>query len=606
MRAVGLSVGTTTLAAVTSDNAVRRPPSVTVAGRPITDFVDRVGDPVGILAADGSSHRAERLLAEALRAAAYDATRGAPLPDVVAVSTPAHWRQASVDALTRALARVPEWSRRPPMVLSDVDAAATAMQTDPGLPLRGVLAVCDFGGSGTSLTLVDAAHSAARIGATVRHPDLAGDTVDQALLTHVIGELAGAGSVDLNSTSAIGSLWNLRAQCRAAKERLSASAVTALPVELPEFRGDIRITRAELDALVREPLDDFLRLLDDTLRRNGIHPADLSAVVTVGGGAAMSTITTTLSEHLRVPVITRPRPDLVAATGAALRALRGPADTTATALATAVPAAAAPSAAVAAAAPVVPPSAASTSAQSLAWSEVPAAPDDALDLDLEDDAAPFTGLTGARPMIEFDTPDEEPGPQGIRWYRRPTTVMVAAAAVLIAAVSATAVVLVNDAGVVHQVSDPTPSISTTPPAPAPVVAAPPAQAPAPEAVAPPPRTVVVAPAPVTHQVQNAPAPAPVEAPPPAPAPVEAPPPAPEPEPAAPVTSTVTETVTPSPTPTPPPSPEPKPEPEPEPEPSSPAPQPSADPPVQQWIPTIPPIPTIPGLPPALQPPGTQR
>ncbi len=62
-QAVGLSVGTTTLTAVTADNAVRRAPVLTVGGTPdrpvtIADFVDRVGDPIGIIAPDGSTHRA--------------------------------------------------------------------------------------------------------------------------------------------------------------------------------------------------------------------------------------------------------------------------------------------------------------------------------------------------------------------------------------------------------------------------------------------------------------------------------------------------------------------------------------------------------------------
>ena len=64
-----------------------------------------------------------------------------------------------------------------------------------------------------------------------------------------------------------------------------------------------------------------------------MRPADLAAVASVGGGAAIPVITTTLSEHLRVPVITTPRPALTGAIGAALRAARGPADDSATALA---------------------------------------------------------------------------------------------------------------------------------------------------------------------------------------------------------------------------------------------------------------------------------
>ena len=50
--AVGLSIGSTMLAAVTATGAVTGPPLLTRAGRPIDDFVERVGDPVGIIAAE--------------------------------------------------------------------------------------------------------------------------------------------------------------------------------------------------------------------------------------------------------------------------------------------------------------------------------------------------------------------------------------------------------------------------------------------------------------------------------------------------------------------------------------------------------------------------
>ena len=114
--ALGLSMGATNLAAVTADRALtrkpvltlyrQRPPEVGVPsenprlnepGLVITDFVDRVGDPAGIVAADGTMHRSETLIADGLRALAYAATDGRALPDDVAVTYPAHWDPAAVD-----------------------------------------------------------------------------------------------------------------------------------------------------------------------------------------------------------------------------------------------------------------------------------------------------------------------------------------------------------------------------------------------------------------------------------------------------------------------------------------------------------------------------
>ena len=55
-------------------------------------------------------------------------------------------------------------------VVSDATAALTALRANPGLPTRGVIVLCDFGGSGTSITLVNAARDFAPFGETVRLP----------------------------------------------------------------------------------------------------------------------------------------------------------------------------------------------------------------------------------------------------------------------------------------------------------------------------------------------------------------------------------------------------------------------------------------------------
>jgi molecular chaperone DnaK (HSP70) len=344
--ALGLSVGATNLAAVTADLALSRKPVLTLyrqrppeVGTPsenprldepglvITDFVDRVGNPVGIVAADGSMHRSEALVADGLRALAYGATGGRTLPESIAVTYPAHWGSQAVDALGSALSQVAEWSNRARPVTLMPDAAATlfAVRANPGIPARGTVMVCDFGGRGTNITLMDAAGDYRPVAPTVRHHDFSGDLIDRALLAVVMADLPATGSFDPFGTSAIGSLNRLRAGCRSAKEQLASSTVTTLSDELPGVRGDIRLTRNELDDAIRDSLNNFVAVVDETLARNGIR--DLVTVVSVGGGANIPSVITKLSGHLRVPVVTTPRPQLTAAVGAALRAARGPGDT---------------------------------------------------------------------------------------------------------------------------------------------------------------------------------------------------------------------------------------------------------------------------------------
>jgi hypothetical protein len=538
---VGLSVGATNLAAVVVGRAAvtrspvvtlypHRPPEVgvpsenpdlTERGLIITDFVDRVGDPVGIVAADGSTHLADKVLADALRAMLY--TVGSPPAGPVAVSYPAHWRPAAVDALRNALAAVPEFQvPNSAQLVSDATAALTALQNDPGVPTRGVIALCDFGGTGTSITLVDATNGFAPIGATVRHTDLSGDLVDQALLTHVINDLSAAGTIDLSGTSAIGSLTRLRAQCRGAKERLSTAAVTSLVADLPGHRSEVRLTRNELDEVIRAPLADFVGVVQETLERNGIRPANLVAVASGGGGARIPIVTTTLSEHFRVPVITTGQPELTAAIGGGLRAARGTADEGKTSMA-AAPGVAAAAAAATAMAPGMDPQDAPVSStfRALAWSDADDVPEVAPTDPYEYDAPANGGVTDARPQMQFDHEQYEPEAAPLPWYRKPAIILGAGVVALLAALVAAVLFVMRD--------DTTPSPASTT---APVTttqtltttaAAPPPPAPAPPQTQAPQTRTITRQAPPPVIVTEAPPPT-SEAPPPPPPTTEAPPP----------------------------------------------------------------------------------
>ena len=130
------------------------------------------------------------------------------------------------------------------------------------------------------------------IAPAVRHAEFSGDRIDQALLTHVVADLSSAGSFDTSATSAIGSLTRLRGACRYAKERLSSTIATEVTADVPGYRGDIRLTRDELDDAIRQPLDGFVGFFHEALQRNGIRLEDLAAVASVGGGASIPMVTT--------------------------------------------------------------------------------------------------------------------------------------------------------------------------------------------------------------------------------------------------------------------------------------------------------------------------
>ena len=201
-------------------------PNLNQPGLVLTGFVERVGDPVPLVAADGSPHLGERVLVEALDAMARTVGGGTP----VAIAVPAHWGPGTVGALRGALRAKPSLAPDgvPAALIPDSAAAFAALQAAPGLPSSGVVALVDLGGSGTSVTLADAGSNFGQIGQTVRYPDFSGDQIDQALLNHVLAGIADANAADPTGTLGLGSLARLREEARLAKERLSAETAAVV------------------------------------------------------------------------------------------------------------------------------------------------------------------------------------------------------------------------------------------------------------------------------------------------------------------------------------------------------------------------------------------
>ncbi|MDZ7884119.1 MAG: Hsp70 family protein [Mycobacterium sp.] len=436
-------------------------PNLGQPGLVLGGFVDRVGDPVPLVASDGSSHRGDQVLAEALDAMAHTVGGGNP----ITIALPAHWAPAVVAALQTALRNKPGLATA--AVVPDSVAALAGLRAS--LPAQGVVALVDLGGTGTSVTLADAGAQLAPIGATLRYADFSGEQIDQALLNHVIAGIADAGDADPAGTAAVGSLGRLRDECRRAKERLSADTATVIPAELPGYSSDVRVTRAELDQLIDPPLGGLLAAIEELLQRSGIAPGRLSAVATVGGGAAIPLVTQRLSERLQVPVVTAPQSVTLAAAGASLVADLASEAGAATGLAPA----ATPDSAPTGMAPTMGwaggAAAAGAGAEApggLAWSQDDDAP--------TGEPVPYQGPdyetgyaatpTDARPPIAFapgedDYPAE---PEPLPWYKRPPLLFGAAAAAALLAVGGLAVTLTGTSSPSGPVTETATSFSTEP------------------------------------------------------------------------------------------------------------------------------------------------
>jgi actin-like ATPase involved in cell morphogenesis len=286
-------------------------PNLTEPGLVLRGFVERVGDRTPLVAADGTKYLGEVLTVEAIETMARTVGSGTP----VIVAVPAYWSQAQSTALREEFFDQPDLASRgvPPTLLSDATTALAALHAGPGLPTDGVVVVCDFGAGGTSVTLSDAGSNFRQLAPTLRCTDFSGDAIDQLVLDHVRGA-----TPEADATTRTGSPTRLLGPCRRAKEQLSAATAATIP-GVPASSGDeVRLTRADFESLISEPLDRFLDTVEEALQRTGIARSRVAAVAIVGGGAEIPLITTRLSGRLRLPVLAAPQPGYCAAVGAAL------------------------------------------------------------------------------------------------------------------------------------------------------------------------------------------------------------------------------------------------------------------------------------------------
>ncbi len=341
---LGLSIGTTNLVAARNGSTpvTRRSvltlyphcapkigmpeenPHLAEPGALMKGFVERIGDSVALVSADGSAHDPDLLIVEALDAMVLAAGADAACSEI-SIAVPAYWKPSTVQALRNGLRTHVGFVRSgmAPRLVSDAIASLKAVNSELGLPADGVVGLLDFGGGGTSATLVNVAGDFELVSATMRYAAFSGDEIDQELLLRVFEELGHGSGIDPASTAGVGQLGELREQCRAAKERLSTDVVTEIAAELGGRSCSLAVTRDELEDLIQDRLTGFIYAFDDMLVRYRKNWGDLAAVVTVGGGARIPLVAERLSLHGRTSILTPSQPALAAACGALLLASRG-------------------------------------------------------------------------------------------------------------------------------------------------------------------------------------------------------------------------------------------------------------------------------------------
>jgi molecular chaperone DnaK (HSP70) len=302
-------------AMLTGEAAERR--GLVEPARLARDFKRRIGDSAPIMLGE-SPYSAERLTAMVVEqiVAAVAIREGAP-PEHVAVSRPANWGPFKIDLLRHALDLA---GLRSVTLLTDPVAAAihhTSIDpVEPGSPI----AVYDLGGGTFDAAVVQKTDTAVvTMGEPAGIERLGGIDFDDAVMAHVRTALDGKlDELDGNDLVSGVVLGRLRRECVAAKEALSFDGETTVAVAAPNMHADIRITRAELESMIRAALGETVEALSRAIERSGLRPDDLAAVLLVGGSARIPLVAELVSAALGRSVAVGGYPKHAVALGAAM------------------------------------------------------------------------------------------------------------------------------------------------------------------------------------------------------------------------------------------------------------------------------------------------
>ncbi|HEY2222573.1 Hsp70 family protein [Actinomycetospora sp.] len=281
----------------------------------------RIGNPTPVMLG-GTAQAATTLLAALLRDVLSKVTETeGHKPDRVVLTHPANWGPHRRNQFEE----VPVLAGLdiPPTVTEPAAAAAFYSSTHE-LGDGETLAVYDLGGGTFDATVLRARPSGVEILGTPEGIErLGGVDFDQAILAHVNYVSGGAlDEIDLSDSHTTVAMARLRQDCVLAKEALSVDTETIVPVFLPKGHFEVELTRASFQDMIRAPIESTIRALTQTLRSAQVAPAELSAVLLVGGSSRIPLVAEMVSAELGRPTLVDTHPKYAVALGAATLAER--------------------------------------------------------------------------------------------------------------------------------------------------------------------------------------------------------------------------------------------------------------------------------------------
>ena len=200
-------------------------------------------------------------------------------------------------------------------LVNEPTAAALAYGLDQ--KSAGTVAVYDFGGGTFDISILKMERGIFEVKATGGDTRLGGDDVDEAVGAWLL-ERAGV-SAEVTGRREVQAL--VRRAAEEAKCRLSSTNTTEIAVTLPDgTRLAQTLTRAELDRLVTPIIERTLAPCRQALVDAGLRPADIDAVVLVGGSTRIPLVQTKVRDLFGREPLCELDPDQVVALGAGVQA----------------------------------------------------------------------------------------------------------------------------------------------------------------------------------------------------------------------------------------------------------------------------------------------
>jgi hypothetical protein len=269
--------------------------------RVATNFKRRVGDTTPLVLG-GHPVSPELLLSKVMSSVVERAAaeRGGA-PAAIVLSHPANWGPYKREVFAQALSMA---GLSHAATLTEPEAAAVAYARVEHVPSGAVLAVYDFGGGTFDAAVVRREGDAFTVlGTPTGVERLGGIDIDAAVLAHVAEVAALDADAVSDDPRTLNAMAALQQACIVAKEALSSDTAAAIPVFVPGAAVDtVRLTRAELDVLIEPLLRESIAALRRSIESAGVEPADLHAVLLVGGSSRIPRVRQIVATEFGRPV----------------------------------------------------------------------------------------------------------------------------------------------------------------------------------------------------------------------------------------------------------------------------------------------------------------